>query len=372
MNNKPAIAIVVPGGIGIDDYIPVLLELLCHLARPFDVSIYSFSEMDPHPSLASNFCTVHCAPRKLKFNILKAFYHIWKIRQDHAIKHFSIIHGFWIMLQGIVAVFAGKLLNIPSIVTLPGGDITYIPAIRYGSLSNHIKIMMSRWCVQHASRVVTLTRYQQTIMKQRGLVRSHIAIFPFGINLARFQFHPHPFAVPLQLMYIGNLNRVKDPWILIKTFHALTKNSACRLTVIGSDVLNGQVQEFARELGVEDLIRWMGKLRYEEIPSQLSSADILLMTSLYEGQSVAVMEAFASGVVVVGTNVGVLADIGNEAVTVNPGDSDGLARKIEALIHHPETICALQIKNREYAELFSSEWTFKEYTKLYNELIIQK
>jgi len=84
------------------------------------------------------------------------------------------------------------------------------------------------------------------------------------------------------------------------------------------------------------------------------------------------MEAFASGVVVVGTNVGVLADIGNEAVTVNPGDSDGLARKIEALIHHPETICALQIKNREYAELFSSEWTFKEYTKLYNELIIQK
>jgi glycosyltransferase involved in cell wall biosynthesis len=372
MNNKPAIAVIVPGGIGIDDNIPVLLELLCRLARSFDVTIYSFSEMDPHPSLASNFCTVHCAPRKLNYFFLKALYHIWKIRHDHAIKHFSIIHGFWIMLQGIVAVVSGKLLNVPSIVTLPGGDITYIPTIKYGSLSNPIKRSLASWCINQASRIVTLTRFQQTLISENGISSKHISVIPFGIDVSKFKYHPHPFSQPLQLIYIGNLNLVKDPWILIKTFHALTKNSACRLTVIGSDVLNGQVQGFARDLGVEDHIRWMGKLRYEEIPSQLSSADILLMTSLYEGQSVAVMEAFASGVIVVGTNVGVLADIGNEAVTVNPGDSDGLAGKIEALIHHPEAISALQLKNREYAELFSSEWTFKEYTKLYNELIIQK
>jgi glycosyltransferase involved in cell wall biosynthesis len=371
MNNKPALAIVVPGGIGIYDNIPVLLELFCRLTTSFDVTIYSFSQLSPHPSLASNFCTVHCAPDKIRSNSLKALYFIWKIRHDHAFKHFSVIHGFWIMLQGIVAVVSGKLLNVPSIVTLPGGDVTYIPAIQYGGLSNRIKRMMSTWCIHHASRVVTLTRFQQTIMKQHGIARSHISIIPYGVNLTRFQFHPHAFTKPLQLMYIGNLNRVKDPWTLIKTFHALTKKYACRLTVIGSDVLNGQVQEFARELGVYDVIRWMGKLRYEDIPSQVSSADILLMTSLYEGQSIVVLEAFASGVIVVGTHVGVLADIGNDTVTVNPGDADGLTRKIEELIHHPETISTLQSMNRKYAEKYSAEWTFKEYTKLYNELIIQ-
>jgi glycosyltransferase involved in cell wall biosynthesis len=372
LNNRPALAIVVPGGIGSQDNIPVLLELLCRLTSSFEVTIYSFSHLEPHPSLTSNFCTIQYAPDKINFNSLKALYFIWKIRHDHSIKHFSVIHGFWIMLQGIVAVVAGRLLRIPSIVTLPGGDITYIPAIRYGSLSNPIKILMSRWCLHHASRVVTLTQFQQRIMKQHGIARNHISIIPYGTDLTRFQFHPHPFHEPLQLMFIGNLNQVKDPWTLIKTFHALTKQYACRLTVIGSDVLDGKIQKFARELGVDGAVRWVGKLRCEEIPSQLSSADILLMTSLYEGQSVVILEAFASGVVVVGTTVGMLADIGNDVVTVNPGDSDGLVRKIEELIHHPEIISTLQLKNREYAETYSAEWTFKEYTKLYNELIIQK
>ena len=327
--------------------------------------------MDPHPSLALNSCSVQHAPGKIKSNSLKALYFIWKIRHDHSFKTYSAIHGFWILLQGIVAVVAGRLLKIPSIITLPGGDITSLPAIRYGNLSSPLKTLISKWCIQNASRVVTLTQFQQRLMKQHGIERSHSSIIPYGIDLTRFQFNPHPLHDPLQLIYIGNLNRVKDPWTLIKTFHALTKNYPCKLTVIGSDLLNGQVQEFARELGVEDLIRWEGKLHYEEIPLQLSSADVLLMTSVYEGQSVVTLEAFASGVIVVGTNVGMLADIGNDAVTVNPGDVDGLARTIEGLIHHPETVRDLQIKNREFAEKYSSEWTFQEYIKLYNELIIQ-
>jgi glycosyltransferase involved in cell wall biosynthesis len=372
MNNKPALAIVVPGGIGIDNNIPVLLELLCRLATSFDVTIYSFSQMIPHPSLTSKLCTVYYAPSNINSNILKTLYFIWKIRHDHSFKHFSVIHGFWIMQQGIVAVISGKLLHVPSVVTLPGGDITYIPEIRYGSLSHPLKRTLTSWCIHHASHIVVLTQFQQTIMKQQRIARSHISIIPYGIDLTRFQFNPHPLTKPLQLIFIGNLNQVKDPWTLIKTFQVLTKYYACKLTIIGSGVLNGQIQKFARELGVYEGIRWMGKLRYEEIPLQLISADILLVTSLYEGQSVVVLEAFASGVIVVGTHVGVLADVGNGAVTVKPGDADGLARKIEELLHHPETISALQLKNREYAELYSAEWTFKEYTKLYHELISQK
>jgi glycosyltransferase involved in cell wall biosynthesis len=370
MNNKPAIAIVVPGGIGIHDNIPVLLELLNRLAASFDVTIYSFAKMDPHPSLASNFCTVYYAPSKIKLNILKALYFIWKIRHDHANKHFSIVHGFWIMLQGIVAVVCGKLLDIPSIVTLPGGDITHIPEIHYGSFSNPIKRALISWCIHCASRIVVLTRFQQTVMKQHGIMRTQISVVPYGVDLTRFQFHPHAFAESLRFIYIGNLNQVKDPWTLIKIFHALTKKYACRLTVIGSDVLNGKVQEFSRQLGLYNGIQWMGKLRYEEILSILASADILLMTSLYEGQSVVVLEAFASGVIVVGTRVGMLADLNNDAITVRPGDIDEFVEKIEELIHHPETIRALQLKNREYAETYSAEWTFREYEKLYNELII--
>jgi len=372
MTHKPAIAIIVPGGIGIDDNIPVLLELLCRIAELFDVTIYSSSNLETHPSLTSSQCMVIYAPSKIKSGFLKALFFIWKIRKDHATKQFVLIQGFWIMLQGIVAVVSGKLIHIPSVVTLPGGDITYVPDIHYGNFSNPMKRTFIAWCIRHASHIVILTQFQKSLMQQKGMAREQMSIIPFGVDISRFQYRPQVFTKPLQLIYIGNLNRVKDPWTLLKTFQSLTKKCACKLTVIGSDVLDGKVQEFARELGVYDDIRWMGKLRHEDIPSLLSTADILLMTSLYEGQSVVVLEAFASGVIVVGTYVGMLADIGNDAVTVKPGDADGLTRKIEELIHHPESVSTFQSMNRKYAEKFSAEWTFNEYTKLYHELIIQK
>jgi glycosyltransferase involved in cell wall biosynthesis len=373
MNNRPAIAIVVPGGIGIHDNIPVLVTLLRNLAASFDVTIYSFSNLETHPSLiTSSKCMVVYAPSKIKSNVLKALYFIWKIRHDQAFKQFVVIQGFWIMLSGIVAVVSGKLLNIPSVVTLPGGDITYIPTIHYGSISNPLKRMLTAWCVHHASRVVTLTRFQQTIMKQHGISRDGVSIIPYGVDLTRFQFHPHAFTKPLQLIYIGNLNRVKDSLTLIKVFYSLSQRQECRLTIVGSDIMNGEVQAYAHELGVYEKIRWEGKLGYDKIPAELFSADILLITSLYEGQAAVVLEAFASGAIVVGTKVGLLADIGDNTITVSPGDADGLTMKIEELIHHPETVSTLQSTNRKYAETYSAEWTFNEYTKVYNELIIPR
>ena len=99
MTHKPAIAIIVPGGIGIDDNIPVLLELLCRIAELFDVTIYSSSNLETHPSLTSSQCMVIYAPSKIKSGFLKALFFIWKIRKDHATKQFVLIQGFWIMLQ---------------------------------------------------------------------------------------------------------------------------------------------------------------------------------------------------------------------------------------------------------------------------------
>ena len=372
MNIKPAIAIIVPGGIGDQDNIPVLIELLRSLSELFDLSIYSFSGAQSHPFFTSSSCRVITVPSGIKSNILKAVYCIWKIWKDHSIKRFALIHGFWIMLQGIVAVLAGRLLKIPALVTLPGGDITYLPAIHYGSLSNPVKRKLAAWCIYRASHIVMLTRFQQTVMQQHGISRNQISIIPFGVDISKFEFHPHPFAAPLQLLYIGNLNRVKDPFTLVRTFHFLTKRLDCRLTIIGSDTLNGALQAYARELGEYERIRWLGKLPHEEISLQLSSADILLMTSLYEGQSVVVLEAFAKGVIVAGTNVGLLADIKDDALTISPGDAEGLAKIVEELIRHPENIASLQLKNRKYAETISADWTFKEYLKLYYELIPER
>ncbi len=370
--NKPRIAILVPGGIGEHDNVPALLDLISRLSESYDLAIYSFSRLTPHPRLAAQHCTVSFAPESFSLNILlRSIYILWSIKKDHAVKNFSAVHGFWIMPQGMTAVLAGKILRVPSIVSMLGGDVAYLPSIKYGSMRNVFSRRIISWVIRKADRAAVLTRFQERIMEKNGIRRRDVSAIPFGVETSKFSFHPRPASSPLQFSFIGNLNRVKDPLTLIRTFSLLVQKFNCRLTVVGTDTLQGQVQEYARSLGVNDKISWKGKLSYELIPPVLQSTDFLLLTSLYEGQAVVVMEAYASGVVVFGSNIGLLADVEDERVTVVPGDAEGLAIKIEKVISQPQVIQEMQLKNRRFAERYSAEWTCSEYKRLYEEVLRQ-
>ena len=368
MGNKSNIAIVVPGGIEIDDNIPSLIDLLFRLSEFYHLHIYSFSQHTPHPILLSRQCSFVCPPKILKKNKLLMFiYFLWRIRADNREAKFIAAHGFWIFNQGLAAVITGKVLHIPSIVSLPGGDIVYLPSIRYGSMSHPVKKMIVRWCIQNADHIVVLTHYQKNLLDARGISPQHLSVIPFGVDPSIFTYYPRALVEPLQFIFIGNLNRVKDPFTMVKAFSLLSRIINCRLTIIGLDILNGTVQKYARDLGVDDKILWKGKLPYEKIPAELHNSDFLLMTSRYEGEAVVVMEAFASGVVVVGTNVGVLADVGDESVMVMPEDAEGLVKKIGRLLEHPENLPGIRLRNRSFAEVHNGEWTCFKHRKLYDE-----
>jgi glycosyltransferase involved in cell wall biosynthesis len=369
VNNNLNIAIVVPGGIEIDENIPSLIDLLYRLSEYYHLRIYSFSQRTPHPMLLSRQCSFVFPPKILEKNKFLTFlYFLWRIRTDHKKTKFSAVHGFWVFTQGLTAVIAGKILRIPSLVSLPGGDIVYLPSIQYGSMSHPVKKMMVRWCIHNADHVIVLTQYQKSLLDAHKISPRYLSVIPFGVDLSIFTFHPHTLDEPLQFISIGNLNKVKDPFTLVKTFFLLSRTFNCRLTIVGSDILNGTVQKCARDLGVDDKIQWKGKIPYGKIPAELHNSDFLLLTSRYEGEAVVVMEAFASGVVVVGTKVGLLADVGDESVSVSPGDAEGLVKKIERLLEHPQHLSEIRLQNRAYAEEHTGEWTCAKHRKLYDEV----
>ena len=373
METKVRIALLVPGGVGENDNIPALLDLLCRLGEYYDMSIYSFSKLAIHPGLAARTCTVTFAPALIEASsVLKSLYFLWRIRKDSVRKKFGLVHGFWAMPQGATAVLAGKLLGAPSIVSLLGGDVVYLPTIAYGSMKSFIHRIVVRWTVKTADRATVLTDYQSRVMKSNRISSASLFIIPFGADTAKFAFQSRDIAATPRFGFIGNLNRVKDPYMLISTFSLLARKLDCSLTVVGPDILSGRAQEYARSLGVHDRIQWMGKVPHELIPSLLNSFDFLLLTSRYEGEGVVVMEAFASGVLVAGTRVGLLADAGDESITVDPGDAEGLAEKILQLIREPARVHAMRVRNRQTSEEWRAERTSAEFRKLYEGLMQKK
>jgi glycosyltransferase involved in cell wall biosynthesis len=71
--------------------------------------------------------------------------------------------------------------------------------------------------------------------------------------------------------------------------------------IVGHDYLEGEIQSFARRLGVGERALFLGKR--EDVPGLLSIFDVFCLPSIYEGLPLTVLEAMAAGIPVVGADV---------------------------------------------------------------------
>lgn len=95
--------------------------------------------------------------------------------------------------------------------------------------------------------------------------------------------------------HIGRFNKQKNHAFLIDIFHELYKlDSESRLILVGGGELEGDIRQKVRMLGLEDAVLLLG-LR-TDINDIMSSIDVFLLPSLYEGLPVVGIEAQASGV----------------------------------------------------------------------------
>jgi glycosyltransferase involved in cell wall biosynthesis len=103
--------------------------------------------------------------------------------------------------------------------------------------------------------------------------------------------------------------------------------------LVGDGPEREHLQALAAELGVGDRVRFLG--RREDVPELLAVADVFALPSLYEGSSLAVMEAMAARRAIVSSRIGgtdELIDDGRTGLLVPPGDSAALATALRRLL----------------------------------------
>jgi glycosyltransferase involved in cell wall biosynthesis len=97
------------------------------------------------------------------------------------------------------------------------------------------------------------------------------------------------------------------------------------------------LEALASELGISDRVNFLGYR--DDIPQLLAACDVFALPSLYEGSSLAVLEAMAAGRPVVSSAIGgtdELIDDGTDGLLVAPGDTDGLAAALRRLLDDAE------------------------------------
>jgi glycosyltransferase involved in cell wall biosynthesis len=104
---------------------------------------------------------------------------------------------------------------------------------------------------------------------------------------------------------------------------------------------------------------------YEQLSTIYHSADVLLHTSLSEGQSEVVTEAMSCGLPVCGTRVGLMHDLPECCVTADVRDYKTLAEKTIALMKDQERMNEIRMKAQHWTSQHDITWTSKQLMSLY-------
>ena len=256
---------------------------------------------------------------------------------EHRAHPFDVLHAFWAGEPGFVTALMGRVLHIPTVVSLAGGELARLRDIDYGGLLRRAERMKTRLALRLA-RVVTAGS-APTIESATSWLGSRppwrMRRIPLGVDLAMFA----PAEVRLgdrlpRLLNVASLSRVKDQATLLRAATLLRERGyAFELEITGSGPLQGELRSMAGRLDLDSIVRWRGEIVHDRLPREYQRAQVFVLSSRHEAQSMVALEAAACGLPVVGTRVGVLPELAPAAARVAPvGDAQGLADAIAGLL----------------------------------------
>jgi glycosyltransferase involved in cell wall biosynthesis len=123
-----------------------------------------------------------------------------------------------------------------------------------------------------------------------------------------------PFDAPL-LVFVGRLDQQKDPLLLIDSLRLSAAEAAnLHLAIVGDGVLRSRVEQKVRAHQLSAHVHFLGVRPAAEIAEILRAADLYILCSAYEGMPIAMLEALATGLPVVTTEVGEIRLVVQEGV----------------------------------------------------------
>ncbi len=172
------------------------------------------------------------------------------------------------------------------------------------------------------------------------------------------------------------MQTVKDQTTLARAFIRALEiapelKARLRLVMIGDGPLRAQSQSLLEQAGCAELA-WLPGERHD-VPEILRGIDCFVLPSLAEGISNTILEAMASGLPIIATNVGgnsELIDAGRSGVLVSAGDVEGMAHSIVAYARNQELARGAGQAGRAAVERrFSMAAMVQQYQGLYDRLL---
>jgi glycosyltransferase involved in cell wall biosynthesis len=325
--------------------------------------ITSLDNPFPKNETLENFCIHRITFKKVRVIgvILFWFQILYKIKKINP----DIVHiqALTISLPGLVSKI---FLKKPYIVWARGSDV-YLP--------DKFTKLISKVVLKNASYIIALNedmkRKINTIYK-----RENIIVVPNGIELEKFKdIYPQKQDNKIKtIIFVGTLRPVKGVEYLIKAMSIIhEKLPDTNLLIVGDGPDREKLETLAQELDLQGCTCFAGNVSNEKIPEYMAKADLFVLPSLSEGFPLVILEAMASGLPIVTTNIGGLPDIvknGENGFLVEPKNPEALADKIMLLLSNKKSCKKISIINKTTIRDYSWSKIAEKLEKVYKEIYL--
>lgn len=239
-------------------------------------------------------------------------------------------------------------------------------------------------CIQsinhYASYFSVVSPYVGSALEKVGIPRIKIVRIPNGVDIHKFMPNMHKkrlkkfYSIPkndIVFTYVGRIAGQKRPFTLIRFFSKLSERlENAWLIVAGDGALLDSAKHLASILDLKKVL-FLGYVNDEELPSVYACSDFYLMTSIYEGQPITVLEAMASGLPPIVSDIPILRYIVEESNSGLVLDFENVEEAVEKTLQFIKEE-DLQGHSRR-ARLFTEEkhsWekVTNQYVQLFNKL----
>ncbi|MBP2705343.1 glycosyltransferase [Microbispora sp. RL4-1S] len=197
-----------------------------------------------------------------------------------------------------------------------------------------------------------------------------------GVDLRRFRPGPQAGARRMfglddrpTILFVGRLHEVKRLGDLVRALPHVLNLVDAQVVVAGAGGLRGDLERLATRIGVGGRVRFLGFVPDAELPHLYPAADVFAMPGAAESQSIATLEAMASGLPVVAAGLpGRPHLVSGNGLLYPPGDVKELARCLTAILSSAESRASMSRASLALAAEHDHERSFARFEELYTEL----
>jgi D-inositol-3-phosphate glycosyltransferase len=205
-------------------------------------------------------------------------------------------------------------------------------AIGIGEGEPELRIISEKETIEKSRRIIVATdKEKRDVALYYGASPEKISVIPCGVNMDLFR--PYDKSESRRklglddgkiMVFVGRIDPLKGIDRLLEAVPLLKESEKARLIIIGGDSGSKaeieRLENYAKSLGINDRVTFLGSVKQEVLPYYYSAADVCVVPSYYESFGLVPLEALACGTPVVATDVGDLKHI------IRQGDTGYITR----------------------------------------------